>query len=112
MEILPPMTNKTKKQAAPLSKNATKYLRGVAHHISPLVTIADKGVTENILTELDICLERHELVKVKIRADRETRKAMAEELIKSSNAQEVQSIGQVLTLYRANPKDGVYELPK
>ena len=70
------MTNKTKKQAAPLSKNATKYLRGVAHHISPLVTIADKGVTENILTELDICLERHELVKVKIRADREARKAM------------------------------------
>lgn len=106
------MTNKTKKQATPLSKNATKYLRGMAHHISPLVTIADKGVTENIITELDICLERHELVKVKIRADRDDRKNMAEEIIKVSGAQMVQNIGQVVTLYRANPKAPVYELPK
>ena len=106
------MTTKTKKQAAPLSKNATTYLRGMAHHISPLVTIADKGVTENIITELDICLERHELVKVKIRADRDARKEMAEEITKASNAQVVQSIGQVVTLYRSNPKAAVYELPK
>ncbi len=106
------MSNKTKKQAPALSKNATKYLRGMAHHISPLVTIADKGVTENILTELDICLDRHELVKVKIRADREERATISEQLIKESKAQKVQSIGQTLTLYRANPKKPVYELPK
>lgn len=106
------MSNKTKKQAPALSKNATKYLRGMAHHISPLVTIADKGVTENILTELDICLDRHELVKIKIRADREERATISEQLIKESKAQKVQSIGQTLTLFRANPKKPVYELPK
>ena len=95
-----------------LSKNAIKFLRGVAHHTKPVLTIADKGVTENILNELEICLDQHELIKVKIRADREARVAISEALIKASQAEKVQSIGQVLTLYRANPKKPVYELPK
>lgn len=102
--------NKSSKQA--LSKNALKYLRGIAHHTKPVLTIADKGVTENILNELEICLDQHELIKVKIRADREARAAISDQLIKASQAQPVQSIGQVLTLYRANPKKPVYELPK
>ena len=78
-------------------------------HISEEGGLYGKG---QIIAELDICLERHELVKVKIRADREERKAMAAEIIEASNSQQVQSIGQVVTLFRANPKQAVYELPK
>ena len=108
------MSDKAVKKASkqPLSKNALKFLRGVAHDTRPVVTIADKGITENILNELEICLNQHELIKVKIRADREARVTISEALIKASQAEKVQSIGQVLTLYRANPKKPVYELPK
>jgi|GEM_PF-7064270 len=35
----------TKKAQKPLSKNAQKYLRGIAHDIKPVVTVADKGLS-------------------------------------------------------------------
>jgi len=95
-----------------LSKNAQKFLRGMSHDIKPVVTIADKGITENILIELDICLNQHELIKVKLRTDRETRNQYINRILKETSAHKIQSIGQTLTLYRANPKKPVYELPK
>ena len=102
--------NKSNNKA--LSKTALKYLRGIAHDTKPVVTIADKGITENILIELDICLNQHELVKIKLRTDRETRESYTAKLLAETGAQMIQSIGQTLTVYRANPKKPVYELPK
>ncbi|SRR5690554_2190919 len=100
------MTNKS------LSKAAVKYLKGISHGLNPYVTIADKGVTENIINELETTLDHHELVKIKIRADREQRAKIIDELLKHTGAYEIQRIGQTLTIYRANPKSPVYELPK
>ena len=96
----------------PLSKNAQKFLRGMAHDTKPVVTIADKGITENILNELEICLNQHELVKIKMRTDRDTRQQFTARLLEVTQAHLIQAIGQTLTLYRANPKKPVYELPK
>jgi len=95
-----------------LSKAAVKYLKGISHGLKPYVTIADKGITENIITELETTLDHHELVKVKIRADREQRTKLIDEVIKTTQASEIQRIGQTLTIYRPNPKNPVYELPK
>ncbi len=95
-----------------LSKAAVKYLKGIAHGLNPYVTVADKGITENILNELEIALDFHELVKVKVRADRNDRPELIKKLISSSGATEIQSIGQIVTLYRANLKKPVYELPR
>lgn len=108
------MSNKAVKKSSikPLSKNAQKFLRGIAHDTKPVLTIADKGITENIMLELEVCLDQHELVKIKIRTDRDTRQQYITELLKESGAQLVQSIGQTLTLFRANPKKPVFELPK
>ncbi len=106
-------TNRSKqKSSKPLSKNAQKYLRGISHDIKPLVTVADKGLTENIMIELDICLDQHELVKVKLRTDRETRAQHTQKIITATGAHKIQSIGQTLTIYRANAKKPIYELPK
>ena len=107
------MSNKAvKKSNKPLSKHALKFLRGIAHDTKPVLTIADKGITENILNELEVCLNQHELIKIKLRTDRDTRKAHTTELLQASGAQLVQSIGQTLTIFRANPKKPVFELPK
>lgn len=102
--------NKSNKQS--LSKNAQKFLRGIGHDTKPVVTIADKGITENILNELDICLNQHELIKVKLRTDRETRTQFIADIIKATGAHKIQAIGQTLTIFRANPKKPVFELPK
>ncbi len=95
-----------------LSKAAIKYLKGISHGLNPYVTIADKGVTENIINELETTLDHHELVKIKIRTDREQRSKLIDEVIKTTQATEIQRIGQTLTIYRANPINPVYELPK
>ena len=95
-----------------LSKNAVRFLRGIGHDLSPLVTVADKGLTENVMQEIENGLNHHELIKIKLRTDRETRKTHQEDIIKATGALLVQSIGQVLTVYRHNPKKPVYELPK
>lgn len=108
------MSNKAANKSVnkPLSKNAQKFLRGIAHDTKPVLTIADKGITENILIELDICLKQHELIKIKMRTDRDTRQQYISQLLKESGAHLIQSIGQTLTIYRANPKKPVFELPK
>ncbi len=108
------MSNKAANKSAnqPLSKNALKFLRGIAHDTKPVLTIADKGITENILLELDICLKQHELIKIKMRADRDTRQQFIKQLLEESGAHMVQSIGQTLTIFRTNPKKPVFELPK
>ena len=95
-----------------LSKNASRFLRGIGHDLSPLVTVADKGLTENVMHEIETALNHHELIKIKLRTDKETRKVHQDEILKSTRAILVQAIGQTLTIYRHNPKKPVYELPK
>ncbi|MCF6299949.1 MAG: YhbY family RNA-binding protein [Proteobacteria bacterium] len=104
------MSNKSSEK--PLSKAAIKFLRGIAHNIKPIVTISDKGLTENVLNEIEIAINHHEILKIKIRADRDTRSLLQEQILKQSRAHLIQSIGQTLTIFRINHKDPVYELPK
>ncbi|VAW63689.1 hypothetical protein MNBD_GAMMA11-1487 [hydrothermal vent metagenome] len=74
--------------------------------------IGQQGVTENILNELEIAIEHHELVKIKIAGeDRDSRNKVIERLIKASSAEAVQKIGKTLTLYRRNHKKPRIDLP-
>ena len=97
----------------PLSKTQLKHLRNLAHHTKPVVTVGQHGVTENVLKELDIALEHHELVKIKIAGeDRDARQAMIQMLCDESAAEKVQAIGKTLTLFRRNTKKPKIDLPK
>jgi RNA-binding protein len=85
----------------PLSKTQIKFLRSKAHSLKPVVMIGDKGLTENVLEELNIALNHHELIKVRIRTEeREDKKAIIKAICEKTQAQEVQVIGHVLALYR------------
>lgn len=84
-----------------LSKTQIKFLRSKAHSLKPVVMIGDKGLTENVLEEINIALNHHELIKVKVRAEeREDKKAIIQSICKETKAHEVQVIGHVLALYR------------
>lgn len=82
-----------------------KYLRTIAHSLNPVVTLAQKGLTENVSRELERALTDHELIKVKIfAADRDARKEITQEILDSTSAELIQSIGNVAVLYRAAEK--------
>ena len=96
-----------------LSKNQIKFLRGMCHDLKPVVMLGQKGLTEAVLSELDIALDHHELVKIKLSMeDRDARKQMIDEICRQCEAEEVQSIGKTLSIYRANKKDPVIHMPK
>jgi RNA-binding protein len=96
-----------------LTPNQKRYLRGIAHHLHPLVTLADKGPSDNVLKELEVALLAHELVKVRITApDRETFALWLERLLEASAARLVQKIGHVATLYRRHPTEAKLSLPR
>ena len=86
-----------------LKASQKKKLRGLAHHLNPLVIVADKGLSESVVAEIERALNDHELIKVKLRGDREVRKAWATSIAEKCNAELVQTIGQVACYYRRNP---------
>lgn len=94
-----------------LSPAQKRYLRGLTHHIKPVVMVGDKGLTGNVLEEIETALDHHELIKVRLRSDRETRKAQATEIGEKCRAVIVHSIGQVCCFYRRNDKKPVIEIP-
>jgi RNA-binding protein len=97
----------------PLSNTQLKFLRGRCHDLRPVVMLGQKGLNEAVLNELDIALEHHELVKIKLSMDdRDDRKRIADEICRHCNAEPVQVIGKTLSVYRANTEKPVIALPK
>ncbi|MFG6176106.1 ribosome assembly RNA-binding protein YhbY [Halomonas sp. THAF12] len=88
-----------------LSQAQKKAFRSIGHHLDPVVTVSENGLSEGVLAELDRALSDHELVKVKLAlTEREDRAAMLEALVAESDAELVQKIGKVALFYRHNPK--------
>ena len=96
-----------------LSRPQIKHLVSIAHHLKPVIMVGQHGVTENLLKELEIALDHHELVKIKIAGeDRDSRQQMIQQLSEASGAQTIQAIGKTLTLFRRNRQKPKIELPK
>ena len=94
-----------------LTNRQIRHLRGLTHHLKPVVIVGDKGLSENVLAEIESALDHHELIKIKLRSDRETRSAWTEEIVRGFGAEPIHSIGQVACFFRRNPKKPVIELP-
>ena len=88
---------------APARRSA---LRSEAHKLKPTVLIGDKGLTDEVLAEIDRSLKAHELIKVRAATDeREARDAWLEKICERLEAHPVQQIGKVFVVYRENPKE-------
>jgi RNA-binding protein len=81
-----------------------KKLKAQAHPLNPVVIIGQAGLTDAVIKEINVALDAHELIKVKIRAERDERAAIREQICTQTTAELVQSIGQVAIIYRLNPK--------
>lgn len=96
-----------------ITASQKRYLRGLAHDLKPVILVGGKGVTDAVVAELDLALERHELLKVKIAAgDRDTRDAWIVTLVERSQAALVQRVGNIATLYRVSSDKPGIELPR
>lgn len=80
-----------------------KKLKSEAHSLNPVVMIGQSGLTDAVLAEIELALDHHELIKVKIRAERDERKSISEKICTRTGAELIQSIGQVVVIYRLNP---------
>lgn len=87
--------------AAELSPEAIRALRARAHGLNPVVSIAEKGLSESVLKEIDGCLKSHELIKIRVFGDdRAQREAYLAEICTTLGATPVQQIGKLLVIWR------------
>ena len=89
-----------------MSPTRRRALKAAAHHLNPVVSISQKGLTPSVLAEIDRCLKAHELIKLRLYGiEREDREALFAEICTALNCAAVQHIGNLLVLWRENPKD-------
>lgn len=95
-----------------LSTKQKQYLKGLAHNLKPVVLMGANGLTEAVLAEIEIALNHHELIKVKVASEeRETKLLIVDAIIRETKAEKVQVIGKTLVLYRQS-EDCKIELPR
>ena len=81
-----------------------KQLRALAHALKPVVIIGQAGLTGAVMAEIELALDSHELIKIRIRSDdREMRKQIGTEICNATASERVQTIGQILVIYRRSP---------
>jgi putative YhbY family RNA-binding protein len=89
-----------------LTPKKRSELRAAAHVLDPVVIVGDKGLTDEVLAEIDRALKAHELIKVRAATgDRDARNVWMESICAKLAALPVQQIGKVLVVYRENPKE-------
>ncbi len=89
-----------------------RALRATAHHLHPVVSISHNGLTESVLKEINLSLNAHELIKVKLHGvERDDRDALLEQLCSTLDCASVQEIGNILVLWREKPAEAVQPKP-
>jgi RNA-binding protein len=80
-----------------------KALKARAHKLDPVVQIGSKGVTEEVIAEIDRALKAHELIKVRAGSlDRDQRDEALVSICEKTKAERVQQVGKVFVLFRKN----------
>jgi RNA-binding protein len=93
-------------RAIMLTAAERKALKGKAHKLEPVVQIGAKGLTDEVVAEIERALTAHELIKVRAAAmEREERDTALKEIVLRTAALPVQQVGKVFVLYRKKPDD-------
>ena len=80
-----------------------KALKAIAHHLNPIVTIGNLGLSTSVIAELNRAISDHELIKVRLNiVDRKLRVEFVNEVSQLLDAKIVQKVGKVVVLYRPN----------
>ena len=95
-----------------LSTKQKQFLKGLAHHLNPVVMLGGNGLTEGVLAEIENALNHHELIKVKVAgADRETKQLIIDAIVRETKGVQVQTIVHIFVLYRPS-EEAKIQLPR
>ena len=84
-----------------LSNIEKKELRKKGYSLKPFVMIGQHGLTDAVLAEINVALNAHELIKIRIRgATKNTRSEQCLQIEQQLNAEIVHQIGLITVLYR------------
>ncbi|MEM9293008.1 MAG: YhbY family RNA-binding protein [Acidobacteriota bacterium] len=86
-----------------LSSSQRKQLRGLAHHLQPVVHIGERGLADTVMLELDEALQRHELIKIRFVDFLDEKKRLLGEIEERLAARSAGTVGHVAILYRRHP---------
>ena len=96
-----------------LTGKQRRYLRGLGHHLNPVVQVGKDGVTEGLVASIGDQLLAHELIKLKLGESVEgDRNEIASELAKASASELVQVLGRTILVYKARPEEPTITLPR
>lgn len=86
-----------------LSASERKALKARAHKLEPVVVVGAKGLTDEVVKEIDAALKVHELIKVRApELDRDARETAVQEITSRTASELVQQVGKVFVIYRKN----------
>lgn len=78
-------------------------MRGLGHHLSPIVMLGKEGISDTVLKSVEEVLIAHELVKMKIQDNCPIdRQEAAKTIADRTGAALVQIIGKMFLLFREN----------
>ena len=81
-----------------------RQLKARAHHLQPVVIIGTKGLTDNVILEIDGALTAHELIKIKIfGVSKVQRVEIADNIALAIHCLVIGHIGNIAILYRKKP---------
>jgi RNA-binding protein len=84
-----------------LTSAERKALKAKAHKLEPVVHIGAKGVTEEVIAEIDRALRARELIKVRAGTlERDARGDAFDSICERTGAEAVQQVGKVCVLFR------------
>jgi len=87
-----------------LTSAERKALKAKAHKLEPVVHVGAKGLTDEVIAEIDRALRAHELIKVRAGSmDRDARDDAFDSICERTGAEAVQQVGKVFVIYRRRP---------
>jgi len=88
-----------------LTSAERRRLRAQAHPLAPVAQVGRQGISEAFVGELDRALASHELVKVRLRGERDDRRSEVAALSERLGCAVVGTVGSVAILFRPAPEE-------
>ena len=95
-----------------LTGKQKRFLRKEDNHLSPIFQVGKQGVNDNLIAQLNDVLEKRELIKINILQNVfEDKEEIAQQIVRGTNAELVQIIGNIVILYKPSEENKQIELP-